>query len=110
MKYRELKQVAQMGRYDVTEDENDIELSSYAGGNTIRIHKSRPYSVFINNTFCKESDWNMLQASIELAGTHPREREEEKKYYLQLTQKDIDDLKEKYNVILEDFKQKVVEE
>lgn len=84
MKYSELKQIAQMERYDVTEDKNDIELSSYAGANIIRINKSRPYGIFINNTFCKESDWNMLQASVELAGTLIPDREEEKRYIVPL--------------------------
>lgn len=124
MRIDELKKIAEENDYELTDVYvfGEFRLSRRVGKhgdiiNKITISKISEGVISIKNTWCDDKDLNMIKASIEFSETLPQDREEERKFYLknrwenkQLTLKEIEAIKEKFNTDLTDFLLVEVEE
>ena len=117
MRIDELKKIAEENDYNLTDVYvfGEFRLSRRVDKhgdiiNKITISKISEGVISIKNTWCDDKDLNMIKASIEFSETLPQDREEERKFYLknrwenkQLTLKEIEAIKEKFNTDLTDF-------
>lgn len=145
MKTKEfIKKIEKMG-YDIEIAYDTIRVT-YDGGILARIDKVKPYTLDTKATFEVKHVKELFDLCVEYARTPIEEREEEKKYYLrmsdgfyivcdeylnfnksakhyvlhskhqndsyktQFTQKEIDEIKEKFNTDLSEFEQIPVDE
>lgn len=112
MKIDKLKRIAKendYGYFGITSGFFDFRRESDGALISISISEVNNIS-FLDLDSCDEKDLNMIKAAIEFAETPPDDREEEKKFYLknrwenkQLTLKEIEAIKEKFNTDLTDF-------
>lgn len=113
MTYKEFKQIVEdTGKYYVTEDEESVFIAEKNRSEwCIRISKLiNKFIEFDVVSYGKEGG-DLIRAVLELADTPLEKREPEKKYYLlHATKKEIEDIKKKYGVTLEDFEMVEVED
>lgn len=119
MKIGELKKIAEKNDYTCWTTIGDFYVfKRKMSMKHIKIKKTECNRIYVLKfDFCDEKDSNMIKACMDFSYTHPDDREEEKKFYLrhrwenkQLTFKEIDAIKEKFDTDLADFKLVEVEE
>lgn len=113
MTYQEFKKIVEdTGKYYVTEDDESVFVArNNVTRWSVRVSKNiEEFIEFAIDTYGR-NDGDLIRAVLELAETPLDEREPEKKYYLlHATKKEIEDIKKKYDVTLEDFEMVEVED
>lgn len=118
MKINELKRIAEENDYELTKSIVNYKLTHKYCDNKITINGLCKNRLWISiSVYCDERDFNMIKAAVEFSETPPEDREEEKKFYLEhkwenkkFTRKEIEEIKEKFDVNWKDFAVVEVEE
>lgn len=117
MRIDELRKIALDNKYSIERRYragcDEIVLYSHRYGidkQVVLINNETKGILFISNYSCGESDLNVIKASIEYAETPPEDRCEEKYYLVKFSEKEIEEIKKKFDTDLKDFELVEVEE
>lgn len=102
MRIDELKRIAEENDYEYEADSMKHQFKRQ----TTRISISRKYKKTLwitSNSYCDYRDFNMIKAAVEFAETPPEDREEEKYYLVKFSEKEIEEIKKKFDIDLADF-------
>ncbi len=108
MRIDELKRIAEENDYEYEADSMKHQFKRQT--RRINISKKDEKTLWItSNSYCDDKDFNMIKAAVEFAETPPEDREE-KKFYLEhkwenkkFTRKEIEEIKEKFDINWKDF-------
>lgn len=104
MKIDELKRIAEENDYVLTKSFDNYKLKRKNRGNCIDISNVNANRVWISNiSLCDDEDFNMIKAAVEFAETPIEEREGEKYYLVKFSEKEIEEIKKKFDTDLKDF-------
>lgn len=106
MRIDELKRIANENDYEFENSCARIILTREweDGLHEITINKILRCRLWISmSDECFDKDYRMIKASIEFAGTDPEDREEEKYYLVKFSEKEIEEIKKKFDTDLKDF-------
>lgn len=112
MKINELKRIAEENDYEFSKEYGDLQFKKRNHTNRIDISGDYENRIWISISIaCDDKDFNMIKASVEFAETPTDERGEEETYYLvKFSEKEIEEIKKKFNTDFSDFELVEVEE